>query len=199
VAGVGAVTAIANRRRVHGGPDAQGPVRWDFSTCANAAGPCPQALAAIRWAAPTRYPDPAGTAVRQALTGVPLLGMLPMKRDHGLPEEDGLYSPQAGPAGGPPAARAWPSSPARTSATSTSSSRSPPVAAVLAGMCGFDPGRARIVVTHGGWLSAARWWTGQGERPPTAADWPAPPKPATLTRLAWRCRETPGQQRMQAR
>jgi adenosylcobyric acid synthase len=37
----------------------------------------------------------------QALTGVPLLGVLPMQRDHGLPEEDGLYTTQAGPAGGP--------------------------------------------------------------------------------------------------
>jgi alpha-ribazole phosphatase len=74
-----------------------------------------------------------------------------------------------------------------------------PVAALLARMRGFDPGPARIVVTHGGWLSAARWWAEQGARPPTAADWPAPPKPATLTRLAWRCRETPGQQRMPAR
>jgi histidinol-phosphate aminotransferase len=70
VAGVGAVTAIASRRRVHGGPDADGPARWDFSTCANAAGSCPQALAAIRAADPTRYPDPAGTAVRQALAAL---------------------------------------------------------------------------------------------------------------------------------
>jgi adenosylcobyric acid synthase len=32
----------------------------------------------------------------QALTGVPMLGVLPMRRDHGLPEEDGLYTaPQA--------------------------------------------------------------------------------------------------------
>jgi adenosylcobyric acid synthase len=45
-----------------------------------------------------------GPAQLQALTGVPLLGVLPMKRDHGLPEEDGLYTlhtPRAGPAGGP--------------------------------------------------------------------------------------------------
>ena len=25
----------------HGGPDAQGPMRWDFSTNVNAVGPCP--------------------------------------------------------------------------------------------------------------------------------------------------------------
>jgi alpha-ribazole phosphatase len=62
------------------------------------------------------------------------------------------------------------------------------VATLLVRMRGFDPGLARIVVTHGGWLAAARWWTEQGERSPTAAQWPAPPKPATLTLLAWRCR-----------
>lgn len=56
--------------RVHGGPDASGPARWDFSTCANAAGPCPAALAAVRVADATRYPDPAGTAVRKALAAL---------------------------------------------------------------------------------------------------------------------------------
>ena len=29
----------------------------------------------------------------QALTGVPLLGVLPMRRDHGLPDEDGVFMP----------------------------------------------------------------------------------------------------------
>jgi histidinol-phosphate aminotransferase len=53
--------------RVHGGADAQGAARWDFSTCSNAAGPCPAALAAVHAADATRYPDPAATAVRQAL------------------------------------------------------------------------------------------------------------------------------------
>jgi histidinol-phosphate aminotransferase len=56
--------------RVHGGADATGPARWDFSTCANAAGPCPLALDAVRAADPTRYPDPACTAVRQALAAL---------------------------------------------------------------------------------------------------------------------------------
>lgn len=37
----------------------------------------------------------------QALTGVPLLGVLPMRRDHGLPEEDGLYTPLTGGRAGP--------------------------------------------------------------------------------------------------
>jgi adenosylcobyric acid synthase len=36
----------------------------------------------------------------QALTGVPLLGVLPMNREHGLPEEDGLYHPASGPPDG---------------------------------------------------------------------------------------------------
>lgn len=45
----------------------------------------------------------------QALTGVPLLGVLPMRRDHGLPEEDGLQSPQAAGGSGPRIAIvAWP-------------------------------------------------------------------------------------------
>ena len=32
-----------------------------------------------------------GPAQLQAITGVPLAGVLPMRRDHGLPEEDGLF------------------------------------------------------------------------------------------------------------
>lgn len=59
-----------SHRRVHGGADAQGPARWDFSTCANATGPCPQALESVTAADPTRYPDPAGTAVRHALAAL---------------------------------------------------------------------------------------------------------------------------------
>lgn len=56
--------------RMHGGADARGAARWDFSTCANAAGPCPAALVAVQRADPTHYPDPAGTAVRQALAAL---------------------------------------------------------------------------------------------------------------------------------
>ncbi|NUZ07377.1 cobyric acid synthase [Piscinibacter koreensis] len=45
----------------------------------------------------------------QALTGVPMLGVLPMLRDHGLPEEDGLYGTASGASGGPRVAIvAWP-------------------------------------------------------------------------------------------
>lgn len=53
--------------RVHGGPDASGTARYDFSTNANACGPCPVALDAVRAADVTRYPDPSHTAVRTAL------------------------------------------------------------------------------------------------------------------------------------
>ena len=52
---------------VHGGPDASGVPRWDFSTNANALGPCPQALVAVQRADAAHYPDPAYTALREAL------------------------------------------------------------------------------------------------------------------------------------
>jgi histidinol-phosphate aminotransferase len=53
--------------REHGGPNAAGAVRWDFSTNVNAAGPCPQAMAALAAADPTRYPDPGYHALRERL------------------------------------------------------------------------------------------------------------------------------------
>lgn len=56
--------------RVHGGPDSDGPARWDFSTCANAAGPCPAALEAVLAADPTRYPDPRHHALRERLAAM---------------------------------------------------------------------------------------------------------------------------------
>lgn len=52
---------------VHGGPDAHGIPRWDFSTNANAFGPCPMALDAVQRADAQRYPDPSYTALRVAL------------------------------------------------------------------------------------------------------------------------------------
>lgn len=54
---------------VHGGPDALGVPRWDFSTNANACGPCPPALAAVQAADASRYPDPRYTALRAELAG----------------------------------------------------------------------------------------------------------------------------------
>lgn len=52
---------------LHGGPDAHGAVRWDFSTNVNAAGPCPTALQAVQAVDPTRYPDARHTALREQL------------------------------------------------------------------------------------------------------------------------------------
>ena len=51
----------------HGGPDARGVPRWDFSTNANACGPCPTALAALQQADARHYPDPAYAVLREQL------------------------------------------------------------------------------------------------------------------------------------
>ena len=53
--------------RVHGGPDASGAAMHDFSTNANACGPCPLALDAVRAADPAAYPDPAYRELRVRL------------------------------------------------------------------------------------------------------------------------------------
>ncbi|MGB3451036.1 MAG: aminotransferase class I/II-fold pyridoxal phosphate-dependent enzyme [Giesbergeria sp.] len=58
---------MPHARFMHGGPDAQGVPLYDFSTNANACGPCPEALAAVQQADATRYPDPTYTALREAL------------------------------------------------------------------------------------------------------------------------------------
>lgn len=58
---------VMQAARIHGGPDAGGTSPWDFSTNANACGPCPQALAAVAAADATSYCDPAYTALREAL------------------------------------------------------------------------------------------------------------------------------------
>ena len=52
---------------LHGGPDGQGAVRFDFSTNANAAGPLPSVSAAVADADRSRYPDPAYVALRAHL------------------------------------------------------------------------------------------------------------------------------------
>lgn len=52
---------------LHGGPDALGVPRFDFSTNSNACGPCPHALAAVQQADATSYPDPHYTALRARL------------------------------------------------------------------------------------------------------------------------------------
>lgn len=60
-------TAPVAAGRMHGGPGVHGAVRWDFSTNANAAGPCPMALRAVQRADPARYPDPSYHALRERL------------------------------------------------------------------------------------------------------------------------------------
>jgi histidinol-phosphate aminotransferase len=57
----------SSSRWTHGGPDALGAPRFDFSTNTNACGPCPMVLAAVRGADATLYPDPQYTSVRQSL------------------------------------------------------------------------------------------------------------------------------------
>ena len=52
---------------LHGGPDARGAALHDFSTNANACGPCPSVLALLRAADASRYPDPSHTALRASL------------------------------------------------------------------------------------------------------------------------------------
>lgn len=51
----------------HGGSDALGAPRFDFSTNSNACGPCPAAHLAVQQADATRYPDPSFTGLRRRL------------------------------------------------------------------------------------------------------------------------------------
>ena len=53
--------------RIHGGPDALGVPRFDFSTNSNACGPCPTALAAVQQADARHYPDASYSQLRQQL------------------------------------------------------------------------------------------------------------------------------------
>lgn len=53
--------------RCHGGPDGLGVPVWDFSTNANACGPCPVALHAVQAAPPDHYPDPSYRALKAAI------------------------------------------------------------------------------------------------------------------------------------
>jgi len=53
--------------RVHGGPDASGPVRYDFSSNANSVGANPVVVDLIRQADLIHYPDPAYQALRDGL------------------------------------------------------------------------------------------------------------------------------------
>jgi len=51
----------------HGGPDAGGAVRFDFSTNGNAAGPLPSVARAVALADRSRYPDPGYHELRERL------------------------------------------------------------------------------------------------------------------------------------
>ena len=51
----------------HGGPDADGVPLHDFSTNANAAGPCPAVLHRLQCLVPDTYPDPAYVSLRTQL------------------------------------------------------------------------------------------------------------------------------------
>ncbi len=53
--------------RDHGGTDALGAARFDFSTNSNSCGPCPAALAAVEQADARRYPDSNYTELRAQL------------------------------------------------------------------------------------------------------------------------------------
>jgi histidinol-phosphate aminotransferase len=58
---------MASLDPVHGGTDSLPEPRYDFSSNANALGPCPWVLAAVRSADVTRYPDPLYTELRAKL------------------------------------------------------------------------------------------------------------------------------------
>lgn len=53
--------------RIHGGADALGAARFDFSTNSNACGSCPEVRAAVQQADASAYPDPGYHALRQQL------------------------------------------------------------------------------------------------------------------------------------
>jgi histidinol-phosphate aminotransferase len=55
------------QQRIHGGPDAFGAVQFDFSSNGNACAPCPPALAAVRQADASQYPDASYTTLRAQL------------------------------------------------------------------------------------------------------------------------------------
>ncbi len=72
------MTAVAETmQRLHGGPDAQGVPRYDFSTNSNACGPCPWALAAVQQADASCYPDPGYRTLREQLAA--FHGVLPQR------------------------------------------------------------------------------------------------------------------------
>ena len=59
------------------------------------------------------------------------------------------------------------------------------VSSVLRRVRSFDPGEARLLVTHGGWLCAALWLRDQGSAQPTSEQWRAPPPHGQQVDLEW--------------
>lgn len=57
--------------------------------------------------------------------------------------------------------------------------------ALLQRVRAFDPGAARVLVTHGGWLSAAAWLAQDTAAPTHARDWPVPPCHGQHRELPW--------------
>jgi len=55
---------------LHGGPDAKGAARWDFSSNASACGPAPMLLQALQRVDAGRYPDPGYHALRDSLAAL---------------------------------------------------------------------------------------------------------------------------------
>ena len=66
----GQMPQAAATGRHHGGPDQDGAAPWDFSVCANAAGPCPLVVDAVRAADIVRYTDPRCRRLREHLAQV---------------------------------------------------------------------------------------------------------------------------------
>lgn len=59
------------------------------------------------------------------------------------------------------------------------------VGTLLERVLAFDPGDARMVVTHGGWLSAAIWLSRHPGVQPCSETWPEAPKTGQRVDLAW--------------
>lgn len=57
------------------------------------------------------------------------------------------------------------------------------VAALLRRVRDFDPGPARVIVTHGGWLSAVAWLQSNDAAAPASASWPGAPRHGSCTLL----------------
>jgi alpha-ribazole phosphatase len=59
------------------------------------------------------------------------------------------------------------------------------ITVLLQRVAAFDPGPAHVLVTHGGWLSAAAWLAQHAAAPMRADDWPAPPRHGQYRELQW--------------